>query len=263
MKLECTLTQMFGANANSYYKDHGQKGHTGVDETCGYGTDIHSYWDMRIYKVLKDSAQSFDGSGYLAPFGIVDNGIELFEAQIGHCSEVLVDEGDLINKGDVIAKEGNTGVVYMGGVMVTKAQKAAGSKAGSHRHVQIRPVKRVTKTTVGKQYLSALVGGQFYDNGFYYEYWNANNGYAGADNPLNNQIRSFLSVGMNSYQVFCLQRFLTREGIDDFKETGHTGYFGPRTFSAVREYQKRNGIMSTGFVGPMTLSNINMRLLTL
>lgn len=260
MKLECSLSQMFGVNPSAYYP---LKGHTGIDEYCGYGSDIHSYWDMTIYKVIKTSAESTDGSGYTGIFGIIDNGVELFEGSIGHCSEVLVDENDIIKKGDLIGREGNKGYVFQGGVQITLAMQAQGDPRGSHRHNQYRALRRVTTTTAGKKYLMKMSGGQLYENGFYYEFWDANNGYNGTRNPLASLFRRYLITGMSGYDVFCLQRLLAKEGVDDFKETGFTGFYGPRTFSAIWKFQSKAGFTPTGHVGPATLSLINLKTLTL
>lgn len=40
--------------------------------------------------------------------------------------------------------------------------------------------------------------------------------------------------------------------------TPNTGNFGPKTFAAVRKFQKENGIVSTGFVGPLTRHALNI-----
>lgn len=58
-----------------------------------------------------------------------------------------------------------------------------------------------------------------------------------------------LYLGLKSADVHALQ---IRLGV-----TPTTGFFGSKTFSAVRKYQTQNGILSTGFVGPKTRFKLN------
>ncbi len=54
--------------------------------------------------------------------------------------------------------------------------------------------------------------------------------------------------------VMRLQRVLQEE---NFLKAVPNGYFGVGTKSAVRAFQKKNGIRSTGIVGPLTLTRVN------
>lgn len=58
-----------------------------------------------------------------------------------------------------------------------------------------------------------------------------------------------LRVGMRNEEVRELQKRLNM--------TSQTGFFGPLTFIAVQKYQRDNGIIATGFVGPLTRAKLN------
>ncbi|MDD4122847.1 MAG: peptidoglycan-binding protein [Candidatus Pacebacteria bacterium] len=60
-----------------------------------------------------------------------------------------------------------------------------------------------------------------------------------------------LSYGMTNNDVKALQEVL---GV-----TPTSGYFGPLTLAAVKEYQANNGIPNTGFVGPLTRQALNSK----
>lgn len=72
---------------------------------------------------------------------------------------------------------------------------------------------------------------------------------------------SILSVDRNmgfssrGEQVVALQKILLQAG---YMQGTATGYFGPMTLQAVKAYQKKEGIMATGFVGVMTRASLNM-----
>ncbi|MDQ5957271.1 MAG: hypothetical protein QG614_246, partial [Patescibacteria group bacterium] len=63
------------------------------------------------------------------------------------------------------------------------------------------------------------------------------------------------SARNNRYQeVKDLQDKLIEKG--HLKQDLNTGYFGPATLKAVKEYQKENNISNTGYVGPLTLGQL-------
>ena len=76
--------------------------HKGIDLGYGMGTKIHAVASGTVLYV-KDSG----GSGYGKHLAINHGGkiITLY----GHCSEILVSEGQHVDQGDVIAKVGSTG----------------------------------------------------------------------------------------------------------------------------------------------------------
>jgi len=67
---------------------------------------------------------------------------------------------------------------------------------------------------------------------------------------LNKQV----GLGSKGDNVLALQNFLVQKG---FLSGVVDGKFGPKTKAAVIAYQKLNKINPTGFVGPLTLANIN------
>lgn len=65
-----------------------------------------------------------------------------------------------------------------------------------------------------------------------------------------------LEQGMTGVDVSALQTFLAADP-SIYPQGLVTGYFGPLTFSAVSNFQSRNGIATVGRVGPITLAAIN------
>jgi hypothetical protein len=251
----CKIGQMFGGNATDTYKDSGLLGHTGIDNSCGYGTPIHSYFDEElVYKVLTKENPANDNSGFTGVFTIVDNGIEVFEFLYGHC-DPCVTMGQKLTKGTLLATEANNGEVYVGQTRITLEMQKAGDHRGYHRHDQKRILKK-TKSLGQGQYITAQNGGLYQDaEGYYYLIPYFFNGYNGCVNwalPLFNRN---LTLGMSGYDVGCLQRFLKARG---FFQGETTEFFGPKTLASVIAFQKANGITPLlGFVGPTTRGLIN------
>jgi hypothetical protein len=63
-----------------------------------------------------------------------------------------------------------------------------------------------------------------------------------------------LKIGMQGNDVLELQRVLQSLGLFNGPLTG---YFGQLTLAAVKKYQKANGIIQTGYVGPLTRAKLN------
>jgi peptidoglycan hydrolase-like protein with peptidoglycan-binding domain len=64
-----------------------------------------------------------------------------------------------------------------------------------------------------------------------------------------------LRYGDTGVDVTALQGILIADG--DLHISAPTGWFGPLTFAAVKEYQAANGVPATGFVGPLTRAVLN------
>ena len=64
-----------------------------------------------------------------------------------------------------------------------------------------------------------------------------------------------LWFGMTGEAVIELHKVLIAEGY--LHIAAPTGYFGPLTFAAVKEYQAAHGIINTGYVGPLTRGALN------
>lgn len=74
-------------------------------------------------------------------------------------------------------------------------------------------------------------------------------------------ITSNLYVGIsNPLQVRCLQEFFKLQGVNIYPEGMVTGVFGSFTKAATVRFQKKYGILQTGFVGILTRTKINQLL---
>ena len=95
------ITQYFGMNPQ-IYSQFGMKGHNGLDYRAKIGTPIFSSIDGRIK--VKDSGK--EGYGLHVK---IRNPHKACEVVIGHCSKVLVTDGQRVSMGDKIALSGNSG----------------------------------------------------------------------------------------------------------------------------------------------------------
>lgn len=256
MKTECKIGQSFGGNATETYINNGLKGHCGVDNSCGYGSPIHSYFDTEyVYKVLTKEHPSNDGTGFTGVFTIIDNGIEVFEFLYGHCNP-SVTVGQILTKGTVLGTEANNGEVYSNGVRITLEMQKAGDTRGTHRHDQKRILRKDKNIQPNTRYITDEQGKTLYYNGYYYAIPYYNNGYNGCTNWLLPLFNRDLFFGCRGYDVQCLQNFLKARGFLNIAET--TDYFGLQTKQAVSAFQKANAINPVlGYVGQKTRDLIN------
>lgn len=92
-----------------------------------------------------------------------------------------------------------------------------------------------------------------------------NNGFDGASNPIVDIIEvpeftfdSNLWFGLSGENVKNLQIALAYEGfLGQVGFYGFTGFFGLQTLDAVKRFQKKYGIISTGLVGTLTRTKLN------
>ena len=152
------ITQRFGDNASPTYKAAGFNGHTGEDLGGYYGQSIFAACDGEVYSIInKDNP---DLGKYRCVFTIIqDEQGKYYELSYGHLSNIKVNKGDVIKTGDYIADMGNTGEVYANGRLVTLEEKKAGSKAGVHLHLQLRPLKLIEQMDGYTLYDYALYNG--------------------------------------------------------------------------------------------------------
>ena len=146
---QCIETQGFLDNLNNVYASYGLKSHSGLDISCGYGTEIESPLDGFIYKIIDDKRPANDGTGYWAIFMIGMYKGQLGEFCVGHCSRIDVEIGSYVKKGQILGLEGNKGLVFFNGKQITKEMQDSGDIRGYHRHYQWRLIKKV-KTSTGK-----------------------------------------------------------------------------------------------------------------
>lgn len=247
----CNEGQGFADNYNPSYQVGGLLGHTGIDVDCGYGSPIEALCDGLVYSTYPISNPAADG--YTAVFTLVKTPLEIFEFSYGHVSEIDCTIGQRVNAGDIIAKEGNHGIVYAGNVLITLPMQAAGDHRGNHRHYQKRPVIKTPRLTgVGLQ----TAQGQYRDQvGNYYQVYAYNNGFNGCVDWTKPLFDRNLSIGLSGYDVLLFQRALVLEGFATFEPTGN---FGPLTLAAARRYQLAHGIAPTlGYIGPVSRAILN------
>lgn len=253
LDFECTIHQGFGDNANDFYRSIGLKAHPGVDEACGYGSEVKSYVEGYVYAVYTPENPASDG--YTAVYMLCKTPLETFEFSVGHLSRVDVVVGQYVKEGDVIGLEGNKGTVYSGGQRITRAMQDRGDTRGSHRHVQKRPYREVSTISPHRHYLYDAYGIYKTPEGKFCEivdYWNGYNGCVDFTRPL---WKRDLFFGMSGYDVALLQKALVQLGYGDFEPTG---FYGTKTTQAVARYQKEAGLTPTvGYCGTKTKRLLN------
>jgi len=249
----CPVGQGFGQNFNNSYR--GLLGHPGVDEACGYGSNIKSYVDGEVIGMVQPNPKNPNKFPYIQL--LCNTQLEDFEFTTGHVSLISVYMGDKIKEGDIIGQEGNFGKVFSGNILVSEVRKKNGDLAGSHRHSQKRPLYKVKATRSGKRYVHTP-GGLYRDKeGYYYEYVFPYHKYAGCVNWLLPLFRRRLTVGSTGYEVYLLQRAMKVDNLA--ADWNPTGYFGPLTLSAVRKFQKRYGYTPAFGTGPKTRAVLNSK----
>lgn len=174
------VTQRMEENANTWYQENGLKGHTSWDWHAHWGEPIPFCSDGVVYSVINRNHP--DPERYRAVCVLVDVGEYAYEVIYGHLNEIYAKPGDISRPGTILGTAGNTGPVYAGGVLVTKEQKLAGSRDGTHLHgPQIRKCRKVRSPD---GYLIYDGFGPYRDkDGFYYEILDYENGLNGCIDP--------------------------------------------------------------------------------
>lgn len=235
MKPQCAIGQVFGGNATATYKAGGVLGHTGIDNYCGYGTNVNAYWGNEyVYKVLTKENPSNDGSGFTGVFTLVDDERGCFEFLYGHCDPTAT-VGQILPKGGILGTEANNGEVYSGTgtkdadfTRITLAMQKAGDHRGSHRHDQMRTLlkeKTLRLPTLDKppRYLFAPDGSLLKKDGFYFHVPDYYNGYNGCVDwtkitlpvAVLEQPQHFLDLQSALYT------FQVKEGIKPYPQVGN------------------------------------------
>lgn len=242
MQPQCSIGQGFGGNATATYKAGGLLGHSAIDNSCGHGSPINSYWDNEyVYKVLTKENPANDGSGFTGIFTIVEQDGKCFEFLYGHCDPNPNLLGKTITKGTFIGREGNNGEVYSGGVRITFEMQKAGDTRGSHRHDQARLLRKDKINNGTDKYLSSLGGGFLYLNGYFYAIPNYKNGFNGCFDWT--QTTSPVAIPASTAPFLEMQeailKFQLSEGITVFKNKPlNTVKYGPSTLTKALKYLK-------------------------
>lgn len=285
------ITQHFGQNANSYYKEMGLPGHTGTDIYCDFNESIYATIDCEVFSVLnKDNP---DLMRYRAVYTLVEASGRYYEISYGHANHIYVNVGDVVKAGHIIMSGGNTGDVATGGTKVTRKMKEAGSKLGTHLHFQIREVRPVILKSPGKKYLMNSKG-YFKKDGMYMEILNYDNGYLGCIDPeqfftgqyaldlpqtKDEEIYNFLEKpaefgyewkhnlvrGQYNDDIKYLQVALMIRKFLPLIPLVELGHYGRKTAMAVLKYQQSKRIYPTALnnVGPKTRRALNEEFLKL
>ena len=181
-QIEGRITQRFGENAVSYYKDRGLKGHPGIDTTINYGSNIRTHMPAFVYRTMDKDNGTAGASGYTSVRMLTQiKGGVYVESVVGHCYNIKVNEGDSIPENWIIATEGNSGTVFSGGIEYKENNPNKGTK-GKHRHWQYRLVIAVKKRTKGKKYIMNSSGGYYKHEGSMFEIV-LDNGFRGCIDP--------------------------------------------------------------------------------
>ena len=129
------ISQYFGVNPTDYQPN----GHTGLDMVAPYGTWLSAPVDVRIVKLINGTniVESLDPlrRGY----GILMQSIEdpTIYYLYWHCLPVFpVKVGDIVKRGVIVAKMGNSGFVMVGGVVVDIKKRNIPPYKGTHVHYE-------------------------------------------------------------------------------------------------------------------------------
>ncbi len=262
------ITQGFAQNLNTYYKEGGLAGHSGIDLVAvGDDTILNAIDNAYCYAVRNKNNE--DLMAFRAVYTLVEIDGLYFEISYGHCDQIFAEVGKTYNTGDKLATQGNTGDVAVGGKKVTLEQKKGGSQMGEHLHWQFRLVKPVVLQDKKKAYLYSDTGILKKDR-YLYEIVDYQNGFNGCVdpspfvqwksayslknvlneiiNPTPKTITKTLRYGSTGEQVKTLQEILgiTKDGI-----------FGVRTDTAVRNFQKYHKLVADGIVGEKTREKLH------
>lgn len=225
-----TILQRFNENANPLYASQGLKGHGALDYAAYYGQPIFAAVDSYIYSDMNFGAKP---DVYRAVCTLVEEGDVVYEIIYGHVIDSPVEPKTYIKAGQLIARAGNFGNVYTGGVMVTLQEKLAGSHAGTHLHFQVRLCKKVLIRDSNKHYIKDS-NGYVKLSGMFIEIVDFGNGYNGCIDPL-----PFFSTQSDEYKkiVTDLQKYLEKTGELVMPPQASYGHIGPLTIAAINHHQ--------------------------
>lgn len=107
LRADFVLTSPFGQRRNPFTKE--RDFHAGLDMAARIGTEIHAPADGVVLFAGRYSLQRSVAWWRYGNLVILGHG-EHFLTVYGHCDEVLVNKGDRVAQGDVVATVGNTGM---------------------------------------------------------------------------------------------------------------------------------------------------------
>jgi murein DD-endopeptidase MepM/ murein hydrolase activator NlpD len=153
------VTQWFGENPKLYAK-FDIKGHNGIDIVRPHGELMYAIEDGEVVQV-KDTPEGY--GRHIRIVGDTKDSNNLYrEWTYGHCSKILVKQGDKVTAGQAVACMGNTGFVVSGATPNWQNNPYA----GTHLHLGLRYFKK--PRTGGWSYEGSKVrlSSIGYDNGY-------------------------------------------------------------------------------------------------
>jgi len=236
-------------DVNQYYAENpalyahlGLSGHNGTDIVRPWGEHLFACADG----IICDLKSSSDGYGmHIRILQNAGNGLYR-EWTYGHMSSIAVKLGQKVFEGQYVGNIGNTGFVVSGDN--ANGYWKSNPYHGTHLHLGVRELKEKKD------------GWVYPGSNLMVEVLNYDNGYKGSIDPLpllGVKQESFtfdLFFGMTGEAVSRLQVFLITQKL---LETGVFGFFGPKTFTAVKAFQTLHNIPNTGYVGRLTREKIN------
>lgn len=190
-----TVTNNFGVKNSMYIGGF----HDGVDvkpsEDLGWKCNIRASQNGFVYKVM-DNGGNPEIPNVL--YTIETDGKDYISHSYLHLSSINKRKGEYFSVGEVLGKEGNTGMVFSNGIRVTGAMRKNG--AGHHLHDRIQLVEPVKSITYPQnEYLVQEYDGKIYqdNNGNYWHIKNFGNGYNGCIDPM-----ALYSKELSAYDVW-------------------------------------------------------------
>ena len=182
------ISQKYVENPALYQSRFGINWHNGVDIVSFHGDELLCCEDFIPYKIFDLKAGSVSkGFGFNALTKPDDKGICREWIYWHTMSNLKFSLDKLVQQGEVVGYEGNSGSIFSNGVEVSDNLKGVSPYFGTHLHWGKRLVKK-TKTPTGD--VLAGVDGKLYQDsqGFYYEVLNFNNGVKGFIDPMKDEI---------------------------------------------------------------------------
>ncbi len=223
------INQSFGQNLNDFYRQQKLKGHGGLDLGANHGQPIYASHDGTCYPQIDD--RGGNGVVLLAFDTIEYKGQQIrYRTLYWHMvkDDAVVHTGQIVKQGDLLGYANNTG-----------------TSTGDHLHFGLIPT--IVHT----------------DPNLYWTNLEPDNGYNGAIDPEpyldgtfaqdisnpNPIPTSILRLGAWNADVKALQTRLVALG---YTLGAIDGHYGPKTFEALKSYQRANGLVPDGVAGPLT-----------
>lgn len=221
LRMPFHISQKWGENPE-YYAQLNMKGHNGVDFACPIETPVYACHDGTIQFAGIDSVRSLS-------IGI-DSTDNTIRSLYCHLSELKVEVGQVVKRGQIIALSGNTGSFT----------------TGPHLHIGVRPLPA--------QMDNGMNGAANPFNYFDGTYPDTVVVEAVATKPQY-EFQTVVNYGSQGRQVQKLQDILKYEG---FFTMESTGYFGDETAKALVKWQTAHGL--NDFEGqPLRLVRVGLK----